>query len=104
MEARLNLQADGTAEMNHLVLRLDPGGARVEKSELVGPQAAATAGVACAFQRILEVRVDLATLGAERGTPLRFQFSLWQNGLPMDAIPQQGWITIPTGAPGDWET
>ena len=30
---------------------------------------------------------------------LRFQFSLWQGGLPIDAVPQQGWIEMKTTDP-----
>jgi len=33
--------------------------------------------------------------GYSRGQPIRFQFSLWKDGLPMDAVPQQGWLEAP---------
>jgi hypothetical protein len=36
------------------------------------------------------------------GNKLRFQFSLWQEGLPMDALPVEGWIEFDTTEPGDW--
>ncbi len=28
-------------------------------------------------------------------TRLRMRFSLWQNGLPADALPVEGWIELP---------
>ena len=51
-------------------------------------------GAVCAFQQILEASVPI---GAPAGQPVRFQFSLWKDRLPMDAIPQQGWLEAPSG-------
>jgi alpha-amylase/alpha-mannosidase (GH57 family) len=59
-------------------------------------------GVECAFGKVLEARIPLAFLGVEQGGPLSFQMSLWQGGLPMDAIPQQGWIHMATTDPEEW--
>jgi hypothetical protein len=42
--------------------------------------------IECAFSRVLEVRLLLAALGIPEGGGVRFQFSLWQGGLPMDAV------------------
>jgi hypothetical protein len=28
-------------------------------------------------------------------TKLRLRFSLWQNGLPADALPEEGWMELP---------
>ena len=49
-------------------------------------------GAACAFLQILEAGVPVAS---EPDQPIRFQFSLWKDRLPMDAIPQQGWLEAP---------
>jgi hypothetical protein len=57
--------------------------------------------IECAFSRVLEVRMLLAALGLPHGSGLKFQFSLWQGGLPMDAVPQQGWITMRTTDPAE---
>jgi hypothetical protein len=51
------------------------------------------AGVQCAFNRILEAGLPVAP-------PARFQFSLWQAGLPIDALPEQGWFEV--GAEEEW--
>jgi hypothetical protein len=40
-------------------------------------------------------------MGIEPGRGLRFQFSLWQGGLPIDAVPQQGWLEMRTTDPGE---
>jgi alpha-amylase/alpha-mannosidase (GH57 family) len=62
---------------------------------------AAFPGAECAFRKILEAGVPLAGLGAVAGQSVRFQFSLWKDGLPMDAVPQQGWLELPATTP-DW--
>jgi hypothetical protein len=46
--------------------------------------------------------MSLAALGVAPGGRLRFQVSFWQGGLPMDALPQQGWLELRTGDDGDW--
>jgi hypothetical protein len=33
-------------------------------------------------------------LGASPGSTLRIRFSLWRDGLPLDALPQEGSIEI----------
>jgi len=57
---------------------------------------------ACAFGRVLEVSIPLALPGIRKGEGLEFQMSVWSGGLPMDAIPQQGWIKMTTTDPADW--
>jgi hypothetical protein len=59
--------------------------------------------VECALGRIFEARFSLAALGVARGRGLRFQLSLWQGGLPMDAVPQQGWLEMRTTDPREME-
>ncbi|HXS97000.1 MAG TPA: glycoside hydrolase family 57 protein [Candidatus Limnocylindrales bacterium] len=57
------------------------------------------AAATCAFSRILEVKIPLASLGKAKGEGLKFLFTLWQGGLPIDAIPQQGWLELKTTDP-----
>jgi alpha-amylase/alpha-mannosidase (GH57 family) len=54
------------------------------------------------LHRILEARLSLAALGITPGQPVHFQLSLWQDGLPMDALPPQGWLECSTAEPSDW--
>jgi alpha-amylase/alpha-mannosidase (GH57 family) len=54
-----------------------------------------------AVGRIFEARIPFEPLGIGEGDGLRFQFSLWEGGLPMDAIPQQGWLEMPTTDPAE---
>jgi hypothetical protein len=95
MEARLTVQPLDSAPASNLVIAFSQGAAAVSSAKL----AAAGPPVECAFSLILEARIPLASLAITQGRGLRFQFSLWQDGLPMDAIPQQGWIEMRTTDP-----
>jgi alpha-amylase/alpha-mannosidase (GH57 family) len=91
MEARLNAQPFDGWKSGHVTVTFANGAAHVTESEVPG--------VDCAFNRILEARIPLAPLGVAPGAGLRFQFSLWQAGLPMDALPPQGWLELKTTDP-----
>jgi hypothetical protein len=56
---------------------------------------AAFPGAKCAFRNILEASVPLTAIGATPGQPVHFQFSLWKDGLPIVAVPRQGWLELP---------
>jgi alpha-amylase/alpha-mannosidase (GH57 family) len=90
MEAKLNV-GPFSGPPRTVVIRLQHGSAALGDSQLPG--------VTCAFARILEVQVPLAALGVTDGAGVRFQCSLWQDGLPMDAVPQQGWLELRTTDP-----
>jgi hypothetical protein len=59
-------------------------------------------GVESSCGRVCEIKVSLSPIGISIGHSLRFQLSLWQAGLPMDALPPQGWIELSTAEPTDW--
>ena len=59
-------------------------------------------GVESAFGKVCEVRFLARAAGISIGHELRFQISLWQGGLPMDALPPQGWIEFSTAEPMEW--
>jgi alpha-amylase/alpha-mannosidase (GH57 family) len=52
--------------------------------------------------RIAELKIPLAAAGLAAGTPVRFQVSLWRRGLPMGALPSDGWIELATAEPAEW--
>ena len=98
MEARLTAQTLDGAHSSSVEIGFANGTARTTEVNL----AAATADgqpVECAFARVLEARISLPAMGVAPGGGLRFQFSLWQSGLPMDAVPQQGWLEMRTTDP-----
>jgi hypothetical protein len=59
-------------------------------------------GIESAYNRICEVRLPLATTGMPVEGPVKLQLSLWQGGLPMDALPPQGWIEFSTAESTEW--
>jgi alpha-amylase/alpha-mannosidase (GH57 family) len=87
MEVRITLQSLDNAPPQSVTIRL--GASAATSDDLVE----------CAFLRILEVRFPLAAVAVKEGSGLRFQLSLWHGGLPVDAVPQQGWLEMPTTCP-----
>jgi alpha-amylase/alpha-mannosidase (GH57 family) len=46
------------------------------------------------MEALFECRIPLKALQAEPGAVLRVRFSLWRDGLPLDALPQDGAIEV----------
>ena len=63
----------------------------------------ATTEVSVALRDILEIGVPMSVLGANTGTPVRFQISLWQGGLPLGTLPHEGWLQLSAADSGDWQ-
>jgi alpha-amylase/alpha-mannosidase (GH57 family) len=82
MELRLTALAVDSGQAGHLTVSFKSGAA----------QASGIEGAESAFARVLELKIPVPSFGATTGRPVRFQLSVWENGLPMDAVPQQGWI------------
>jgi alpha-amylase/alpha-mannosidase (GH57 family) len=89
MEARVTIKTLDGARKSDAVIGFAHGAAHVS----------GVPGAECAFARVLEARFPLPALGVAEGRGLRFQLSLWQGGLPMDAAPRQGWIEMRTTDP-----
>jgi hypothetical protein len=68
-----------------------------------GDQPGKPEGVAAVLRResIVECKVPLAMLEAAEGTSLKVRFSLWQDQLPLDALPQEGAIEVQVVAEED---
>jgi len=99
LEVRLVVQPVAPAGAGcSLRLVLTPGTVRLLecRPEAVGGQ------VGFAFQKVLEVRLALAAVGAASGDLLRLKVSLWREALPLDAVPQEGWLEISTAEPAEW--
>ena len=95
MEAKLTVQPVDGAPASHFVIEFSQSAASISDAKPAGAGPAPQ----CAFSVILEARISLASLAIQEGHGLRFQFSLWQGGLPVDAIPQQGWVKMHTTDP-----
>jgi hypothetical protein len=86
---------------NTVAIALGGRSAAIAEARFAVPEHAGSAAEA-AFETVLEVRLSLAALGVAQGRSLRFQLSMWRDGLPMDALPQQGLIEVSTAEPSDW--
>jgi hypothetical protein len=47
-----------------------------------------------AFHRVFELRLDYPLLGYEQHQQIRLQVSIWANALPLQVIPQEGWLSL----------
>ncbi len=51
-------------------------------------------GVEIALGNVFEMRVPFELIGARQGSKLRLRFALWQDDLPSDSLPLEGWIEL----------
>jgi len=99
--------ADGSSSEFSLRLDAPATGGRAARWQLFGPgehllasAEQAQAGIKVVLGRNFEFQLPLSWLspgaraGEARPAKLRLRFSLWQNGLPSDALPVEGWIEL----------
>src|SRR5207302_10369907 len=51
-------------------------------------------GAEICLEKILEARIPLGEIHAQAGDALEIRASIWQQGLPVDALPAEGAITL----------
>ena len=85
-----------------LRMRCEPGTVTPIETQMAANPESGARQPEYVFRGILEIGLPLVLLAAPKGHALRFQVSLWQDGLPMDALPQEGWIECETTASVDW--
>jgi alpha-amylase/alpha-mannosidase (GH57 family) len=54
------------------------------------------------YGHVLEMRMPLQAVSQASSDYVPLQLSLWQNSLPLDALPPEGWIRLSTAEPSDW--
>jgi alpha-amylase/alpha-mannosidase (GH57 family) len=101
---RLDFVEDSVAGFNGTEVRINiqPVGAQSETYSLTLPLPGTTETGEAALGRIAELRVPLPQFGINFGQVVKFQLSLWHGGLPMDALPPQGWIEMATAESVEW--
>lgn len=52
------------------------------------------AGVVFALDRVFELRADFSLIGVALGDRLSFQVSVWSGAIPLQVVPQDGWLTV----------
>ncbi len=98
LELSLLVQGQSSGEVRGYRLALGAGRVQLIESPTTGEDAQAE----FAFQKVLEARLPLSALGVACGESLRLQISVWEQGLPLDALPPQGWLEISTAEPMEW--
>ena len=91
LDCRFCFRPNGVGE-KAIILHLEQG--RLTVSESPFP-------VKCAYGSILELQVPLTQIQKNREVPLRFNASFWHKSLPVDALPQQGWLEVNTNEWGE---
>ena len=97
-EALVTLESLEGRSTSRAAIAFDGGRAHIKELHLTG---LVSQPADCALGRILEARFRLAALGVSPGGGVRFQLSFWHKGLPVDAVPQQGWIEMRTTDPAE---
>jgi hypothetical protein len=89
MEVRFTAIGIDSGRSSELTIAFPRGVAKAEGIE----------SVECALGRVLEIKIPLGSIGVTAGRGVRFQLSIWESGLPMDAVPQQGLIEMASTDP-----
>jgi alpha-amylase/alpha-mannosidase (GH57 family) len=50
--------------------------------------------VQVAFRQIFELRLDYSIMGVAPHERIKLQVSIWMDGLPLQILPQEGWLTL----------
>ncbi|HEX8985232.1 MAG TPA: glycoside hydrolase, partial [Bryobacteraceae bacterium] len=82
-----------------ITLLFSGGKVEVGETRLAAPHDHA---VEAAFRSVLEMRLSLSALSVPSGSNARLQLSLWKDGLPVDAVPQEDSLDVSTAEPTDW--
>ncbi len=56
-----------------------------------------------AFSNVLELALSFSSLGIKEAERVQLQISVWQDGLPMDALPHEGCLEIEARDIEEWE-
>jgi len=100
-EAHLSVRpAAAQAGASLMRLEFTRGAVEIREAKMAHPDCESP--VEFAMHKVLEGRISLAAAGIGAGQPLRLQLSLWKQGLPLDAIPHDGWIDVSTAEPTEW--
>jgi alpha-amylase/alpha-mannosidase (GH57 family) len=94
-EVRVNVVDNSRVRIHAPIGPTGLGGLNLWKNDEPLPAPPPSGGqLQVAFHRIFELRLDYLLLGYERHQQIRLQVSIWANGLPLQIIPQEGWLTL----------
>ena len=91
VEVRLLFSPQDGAEPVSVVIHVAEGATRATPPEIQS-----------SLRDLLEIAIPLSSMRAAPGTPVRFQISLWQGGLPLGSLPHEGWLELSTTDTVEW--
>jgi alpha-amylase/alpha-mannosidase (GH57 family) len=91
--------SDETLLQSELRFNVDGFAFTVPVQEYYRPAEALEHPVEAAYKKVFELKVGMKT---NRTQAVKFQLSLWKDGLPLDALPQQGTIELSTQELNEW--
>ena len=89
LDVRLSLRSLDSEREKRLIVRIENGSTYLVES---------VAGAESAYLSVLEVSIPFS----EPVEAVQFQASFWSDGLPIDAIPAQGWLTVSVAESVNW--
>jgi alpha-amylase/alpha-mannosidase (GH57 family) len=93
-EVRVDLYGDLKLRLNAKVAGGKLGQVALWKGEEPVPLAPGSEAVIVAYQRVFEFRFDRTLLEIGPHAAARIQVSLWVSELPVQVVPEEGWITL----------
>ena len=60
------------------------------------------APIEIAYRNVMEASIPLSLAGVALGEKARLRISFWKGALPLDALPQDGWIELLTAEVAGW--
>jgi hypothetical protein len=94
-EVRVNVDGDSRARLHAAVGAGGVGAVEFLKGgeSLLVPLATGD-HVQVAFKQVVEIRLDFSVLGVTPHERIKLQVSIWVNELPLQVIPQEGWLAL----------
>jgi len=95
LEVRVNLNGTSRARLHAFVSNRRLGAVQFwkENEPLLVPLATGSQ-VRAAYDNVFELGLDYSLLGILPGEKIQVQVSLWANNLPLQVIPEEGWISV----------
>ncbi len=95
-EIEIRVVVEGTQTV-HATARISAGKlASTERwlEDALGARQDPDDGISLALDRVLELSADFGVLGFTSGEHLSFQISVWSGAIPLQVVPQDGWLSV----------
>jgi alpha-amylase/alpha-mannosidase (GH57 family) len=93
-ELRVNVDGDHSIHVRAPVKDGQAGEIEFSRGGTQAEQTESASGIQVAFARIFEFSLEYGALGLAPHEKIKLQVSLWVNELPVQIIPQEGWLTL----------